>query len=97
MSGPVDSEDESVENIPRPREFGEIYGRMLDLAPDHVRSPMSAKIDCWEDATFRIKIFHSIGNSGRELLHFHSEEGVIKYGLIEDDMLVEERVLEEPS
>jgi len=89
-------EDESIENIPQSDAFSEIYERMLDLAPEYVPSPASATVDAWEDGTFRVKIYHSIGTSGRELLHYHSEEGVIKYGLIEDDELVEERVLEEP-
>jgi len=97
MSEPLEPEDDSIENIPLADAFAKIYERMLDLTPEHLDSPVSTTIDAWVDGTYQIKIYHHIVNDDRELLYYHSEDGVIKYGLIGDDELVEERVIAEPD
>lgn len=87
-------EEQSIDTIPRGKDFNGIYQQMLDLAGEHLNEPVTATIDTWEDGTFRVRVFHHIPASNeREVLYYHSEEGVIRYGVESDDELKSERVV----
>mgnify|MGYP000601519195 CR=1 FL=1 len=85
----------AIAGIPRADEFGTVYDQLLELADEHLTEPVSAKVDAWEDGTYRVLVYHHIPPDQREGLYFHSDEGVVRYG-IEDNSegeLKNERVI----
>jgi hypothetical protein len=89
----------SVDGIPEPDDFADVYHRMLELGRDYLREPVSVKIDGWQDGTFRITVFHFVpGSDGRrEALFYHSEEEEIIYGVEDNDELQSKQVVEQYS
>lgn len=67
--------------LPHSEAFAAIYDDLLELADAHIDRPRSATIDTWEDGTFRIRIYHQRHPDTRESLYYHSEEGVVRYGV----------------
>ncbi|MEF8782068.1 MAG: hypothetical protein V5A39_03855 [Haloarculaceae archaeon] len=59
---------------------------MLELAADHLSSPISVTVDTWEDGTYRIQAYHCRPDE-REVLYYHSDEGVVRYGVEAGDDL----------
>lgn len=86
-------EEQSPETVPRADAFAAVYDRMLTLASEHLTSPISVTVDTWEDGTFRIQAYHQRHPHEREVLYYHSEEGVVRYGVEAGDELKCERVV----
>lgn len=79
--------------LPALTEVVDVYDRMVELADEHLTRPVTAKINTWEDGTFRIRVFHQRRPDVRETLYYHSEEGTVRYGVEGDDELKDERVV----
>jgi len=81
--------------LPRADAFADVYDRMLDLADEHLPTPISATIDTWEDGEFRIKLYHHIPTDTEEVLYYHSAEQTVRYAIqdLEAETLTNERVV----
>lgn len=88
----------SIATIPEADQFVPVYERMHDLAAEHLTEPVTAQINTYEDATFRVTFYHHYpGQDKREVLYYHTErsDGTVKYG-IEDyanETITNERVI----
>jgi len=90
----VPLEDQSPATVPRADEFAAIYDFMLEIAPEHLETPISATVDTWEDGEIRITVYHHYpGTEKREVLYYHSSEGVIRYGVESEDRVRDEQVI----
>lgn len=90
----VDYSVTSIADVPRAASFAKIFDRMLDLAEDHVASPVTASVDAYEDGTFRIKIYHHRPPDEKEMLYYHSDEGRVLYGRENDERIIIMREVE---
>lgn len=86
--------EDPIDAMPGAAAFEDVYHRLLELAADELHRPVSTTIDTWEDGTFRIRVYHHIAGAGeRETLYYHSDEGVVRYGIEGGDRLKDERVV----
>jgi len=95
MSG-ADLDERPPDTVPRTDAFGDVFDRLLELADEHLEEPVAATVDAYDDGTYRVQVYHHIPPDEREVLYYHSDEGVIRYG-VEDlgsDTLKTERVVE---
>lgn len=87
----VSLEEQSMDTIPRSQAFADVYDEMLDLAPEYLDENVSVEVDAWMDGSFRVVVFHWRGEDEREALYYHSDEGVVRYGVETDEELKVDR------
>lgn len=88
-----DADAPPADVLPALSEVVDIYEQIVELANDHLSRPITVKINTWEDGTFRIRAFHQRRSNVRETLYYHSDEGVIRYGVEGDDELKDEQII----
>jgi hypothetical protein len=89
----ADTEAPPAAVLPELTEMVDVYEAMVELSEEHLHRPVTVNINTWEDGTFRIRVFHQRRPTIRETLYYHSEEGVVRYGVEADDELNDEHVL----
>ena len=72
-----------------------IYDEMRELADEHLTRPVTFTIDTYEDGTFRIRAEHHIPPDGEETLYYHSEDQTIRYAVVLDGAIKDEKIIAE--
>jgi len=89
-------DDQSIKTIPRAEAFANVYDQMLELAAEHLTEPVTARVDTFEDGTFRITVYHHLAGAGeREVLYYHTERSdcQVKYGIESDEEIKQEEII----
>lgn len=84
--------------MPAFEEFGPVYESLLELAEEHLDSPVQTRIETWEDGEFKIRVFHGYapqedGQRLRSVLRYHSAEDAVVGALLEVDEDGEETLI----
>lgn len=83
--------------MPAGAAIADAYDRLLDLADEHLESPMSTKIETWEDGEFEIRVWHKGAHPdadayARTVLRYHSDDGEVVKARFKYDAETRERV-----
>lgn len=54
-----------------------IVDRMRDIANEVLPTPRSCKVRLWDDGTFDVVIYHSMGGAGRQTVRYERATGEI--------------------
>jgi hypothetical protein len=65
------------DGIPPMEPLARIVDRMRELAQDELPSPRTSKIRLWDDGTFDVVIYHSMGDDERQALRYERTTGEI--------------------
>lgn len=72
------------DGIPPMEPLAPIVDRMRELAQDELPSPRTGMIRLWDDDTFDIVIYHSMGDDERQVLRYERTTGEILWEYVQD-------------